>query len=86
MASIALERGDVIVAVDTHKDQHVALALDGLGGRVGDPIEIAATVRSGDQDHFETSWGERFNVATTSTRSSDFVFVSHCLFHRPRSR
>jgi transposase len=43
MASIALERGDVIVGVDTHKDQHVAVAIDGLGGRVGDPLEIAAT-------------------------------------------
>ena len=32
MASIALARSDVIVGVDTHKDQHVAVALDGLGG------------------------------------------------------
>ena len=32
MASIALGRGDVIVGVDTHKDEHVAVALDGLGG------------------------------------------------------
>jgi transposase len=42
MASIALERGDVIVGVDTHKDQHVAVALDGLGGRLGE-LEVAAT-------------------------------------------
>lgn len=41
MASIALERGDVIVGVDTHKDQHVAVAIDGLGGRLGE-LEIAA--------------------------------------------
>lgn len=36
MASIALGRGDVVVGVDTHKDEHVAVALDGLGGRLGD--------------------------------------------------
>ena len=36
MTSIALERGDVVVGVDTHKDQHVAVALDGLGGRLGE--------------------------------------------------
>jgi transposase len=43
MASIALERGDVIVGVDTHKDQHVAVAIDGLGGLVGEALEIPAT-------------------------------------------
>jgi transposase len=37
MASIALARADVIVGVDTHKDQHVAVALDGLGGDLDDP-------------------------------------------------
>jgi transposase len=36
MASIALARSDVIVGVDTHKDQHVAVALDGLGGDLDD--------------------------------------------------
>ncbi len=36
MASIALERSDVIVGVDTHKREHVAVALDGLGGRLGE--------------------------------------------------
>lgn len=34
MASIALERTDVIVGVNTHKDQHAAVTLDGLGGRL----------------------------------------------------
>jgi hypothetical protein len=32
MTSIALSRGDVVIGVDTHKDEHVAVALDGLGG------------------------------------------------------
>lgn len=36
MTSIALGRGDVVVGVDTHKDQHVAVALDGLGGTLGE--------------------------------------------------
>ena len=43
MTSIALERGDVVVGVDTHKDQHVAVALDGVGGRLGEPLVIDAT-------------------------------------------
>jgi transposase len=41
MTSIALGRGDVVVGVDTHKDAHVAVALDGLGGRLGD-LGVAA--------------------------------------------
>lgn len=43
MASIALDRGDVIVGVDTHKDQHVAVAIDGVGGLVGDPKIVEVT-------------------------------------------
>ena len=40
MPSIALQRYDVIVGVDTHKDEHIVVAIDGLrqaetGG--GDP-------------------------------------------------
>ena len=35
MPSIALTRSDVIVGVDTHKDEHLAVALDGVGGRLG---------------------------------------------------
>lgn len=41
MGSIALERGDVVVGVDTHKDQHVAVALDGLDGRLGELLLVA---------------------------------------------
>lgn len=43
MPSIALGRGDVVVGVDTHKDQHVAVAIDGLGGLVGEPKFIDAS-------------------------------------------
>lgn len=43
MASIALERSDVIVGVDTHKDEHVAVALDWLGGTLGEPLTVPAT-------------------------------------------
>jgi transposase len=55
MTSIALGRGDVVVGVDTHKDEHVAVAIDGLGGRLGDqsvaanPIGYAALVTWADQ-------------------------------------
>lgn len=42
MPSMMLSRADVIVGVDTHKDQHVAVLLDGLGGRLADLV-IPAT-------------------------------------------
>ena len=51
MPSMQLRRDDVIVGVDTHKDQHVAVLLDGLGGRVDDlfipatPTGFAAAAR-----------------------------------------
>lgn len=38
MPRMQLRRDDVIVGVDTHKDNHVAVAIDGLGGRLGDII------------------------------------------------
>jgi transposase len=41
MPSIALERADVIIGVDTHKATHMAVAIDGLGGRLDD-IEVTA--------------------------------------------
>ncbi len=41
MTRIALGRGDVVVGVDTHKDEHLAVALDGLGGRLAE-LTIAA--------------------------------------------
>lgn len=43
MTSIALKHTDVVVGVDTHKDQHVAVALDGLGGHLAEPLVIDAT-------------------------------------------
>ena len=44
MTSLALERTDVIVGVDTHKDEHVAFAIGGLGGgRLAEPLRIPAT-------------------------------------------
>lgn len=36
MPSITLARTDVIIGVDTHKHRHVAVAVDGLGGRLDD--------------------------------------------------
>lgn len=43
MPSIALERTDIIIGVDTHKDEHVAVTIDGLGGIIGDPLYVPAT-------------------------------------------
>ena len=37
MSSIALERTDVIVGVDTHKDEHVAVVIDGRTCRPSGP-------------------------------------------------
>ena len=42
MARLALHREDVIVGVDTHKDAHVAVALDGLGGWLGQQTVAAS--------------------------------------------
>ena len=42
MTSIALARSDVIVGVDTHKDEHVAVAIDGLNGILGEPQFVTA--------------------------------------------
>ncbi len=36
MPSMTVGRGEVIVGVDTHKDEHLAVAIDGLGRRLGD--------------------------------------------------
>lgn len=35
MPSLHLQRTDVVVGIDTHKDEHMAVALDGIGGRLG---------------------------------------------------
>ena len=35
MPSLHLQRSDVVVGIDTHKDEHLAVALDGIGGRLG---------------------------------------------------
>lgn len=38
MSSMQLRRDDVIVGVDTHKNQHVAVILDGLGGKLAEIV------------------------------------------------
>ncbi len=43
MVSIVLGRSDVIIGVDTHKDEHVAVAVDGLGGIIGEAQFVPAT-------------------------------------------
>ena len=41
MSSMALGREHVIVGVDTHKAEHFAVAIDGLGGRLGELVFAA---------------------------------------------
>lgn len=41
MGSIVLDRTDIVVGVDTHKHEHTAVAIDGLGGHL-DEITIPA--------------------------------------------
>lgn len=43
MTSIALQPGEVIVGVDTHKDQHVAVAIDAHGGPIDRPLFVDAS-------------------------------------------
>jgi transposase len=43
VTSIALNRADVVVGVDTHKHEHVAVAIDGFGGRLGALVVPATT-------------------------------------------
>ncbi len=43
MPSMQLRPDDVVVGVDTHKDQHVAVLLDGLGGRLAELYLPATT-------------------------------------------
>lgn len=44
MPSIVLGRHEVIVGVDTHKDQHIAIAIDGLGGRLDQAKQVVASI------------------------------------------
>ena len=48
MSSMQPRRDDVIVGVDTHKDEHVAVLLDGLGGRLAE-LPIPATLAGFEQ-------------------------------------
>lgn len=48
MPSMQLRHDDVIVGVDTHKDEHVAVLLDGFGGRLAE-LFIPATIAGYEQ-------------------------------------
>ena len=48
MPSMTLTRSDVIVGVDTHKDAHIGVTIDGLGGRL-DELLVPATVEGYEQ-------------------------------------
>ena len=48
----------VVVGVDTHKDEHVAVAIDGQGARLGERRAIAATCGYEDLERWSRSLGE----------------------------
>ena len=58
MPSLDLHRTDIVVGVDTHKDEHVAVALDGYGGQRGS-YALPATAE-----------GESLRAGLTSNRSA----------------
>src|SRR3954453_21839823 len=43
MTRMTLRRDDVVVGVDTHKDEHAAVVLDGLGGQIAELVVPATT-------------------------------------------
>ena len=48
----------VVVGVDTHQDEHVAVAIDGQGVRLGERRAIAATCWYEDLERWSRSLGE----------------------------
>ena len=53
-----LQTGHVVVGVDTHKDQHVAVALDQLGARLGEHRVATTTQGYADLARWANSFGE----------------------------
>ena len=61
MGEVAYEDGSgvrVVIGVDTHKDEHVAVAIDGQGVRLGEHRVIAATCGYEDLERWSRSLGE----------------------------
>ena len=49
---------EVVIGVDTHRDQHVAVAIDDLGVRLGE-IHVPATIRGYEElERWSRSLGE----------------------------
>lgn len=69
MGSIALDRRDVIVGVDTHKHEHVAVAIDGIGGRLGDLVVRATPQGYGELIAWARSWGPVHAMGVEGTSS-----------------
>ena len=69
MSSIALHRDDVIVGVDTHKHEHVAVVIDGLGGRLGDRAVPATVAGYEELVGWARSWGRVYGFGVEGTAS-----------------
>lgn len=56
-SNLCLDRG-IIVGVDTHKDQHVAVAVDRLGARIGQRSLPTTNTGYADLEHWARDFGE----------------------------
>ncbi len=72
LSSMALGREHVIVGVDTHKAEHMAVAIDGLGGRLGELLFPANPVGSAALVSWATELGmvTRYGVEGTGSYGS----------------
>jgi transposase len=69
MSSMALDRQAVIVGVDTHKDEHYAVALDGLGARLGGLVLAADPTGYTALLNWVHQFGSRFRFGVEGTGS-----------------
>ena len=65
----------VVIGVDTHQDEHVAVAIDGQGVRIGERRSPATTWGYGDLEQWPRSLGEvgAFGVEGTGSYGAGFA-------------
>ncbi len=82
MSTIAhIEAKRVIVGVDTHKDEHVAVAIDGLGARLGEYRLGVTTAGYADFERWSVGFGDvvAFGIEGTGSYGAGLArFLSGC--------
>src|SRR5450755_1526241 len=73
MLSILLRRDDVIVGVDTHQSEHVAVLLDGLGGPEPDHARPAGDATPRPPRPPCRRWPLRLDAASCARRSASLL-------------